>query len=148
MTVTTDALARHVAGTILADWLRHHTRLEPWELARALGREADCYGRIDLDCGPDSPAVAATRAAVEALAAELVRYCRTAPPGQDRADERLLARLTVSGERLRQAGVWFPEIDAWFVAHLEHRRTQPTPPDDPARLLALAARLRGSDPGE
>ncbi len=96
MTPTTEALARHVAGTVLADWVRHHTRLEPWELARVLGEHADRFGRSDLDCGSDSPAVSATQAAVEDLVAELVRYCepKVAPlTGQRERVDLLAARL-------------------------------------------------------
>ncbi len=145
MTPTTEALARHVAARVLAGWVLQHPALDRSDLARIVGEEADEYGRTDLDCGPDSPAVAATEAAITALTAELVRHCRWAPPGGDAASERLLARLTVSGQKLRDAGLWFPELDAWYVGHLTHRRDQPAKADDMGKLAAMAAQPQGGD---
>lgn len=149
MTPTTEALVRHVAAQILVDWLRQHEVPERWVLAAALGGAADEYGREDLTCDPDSPEVAAVEAALRSLVAELTRSAHWAPPGQGARDERLLLRLTASGEQLRAAGVWFEELGDWYRAHLEHRRDRPAKVDDPARLADLARGLRaGGDPGE
>ncbi len=145
MTPTAEALARHTAARILAGWVRQHPDLDRSDLARILGEEADAYGRTDLDCDPDSPAVAATEAAVAVLTAELVRHCRWAPPGHDATSERLLARLTVSGQQFRDAGLWFPELDAWYRGHLAHRRDQPAKADDLGKLAAMAAGLRSGE---